>query len=180
VLDDGRLTDSQGRTVVFTNTVVIMTSNIGSHLIADMADRAPAETPGTPREGAANALDEYATEQAVLAELRKHFRPEFLNRIDDIVMFKRLTREQLRSIVDLQLRHVEKLLHDRGIKLRVTDQAKEELAKQGYDPQLGARPVKRVIQQKIQNALAIKLLEGQFKEGDTITVDQHEGFFTFG
>jgi ATP-dependent Clp protease ATP-binding subunit ClpB len=181
LLDDGRLTDSQGRTVDFTNTVVIMTSNIGSHLIMEMADqppRAPAETPGAGAERG-GTLSEYETEQAVLAELRRHFRPEFLNRVDDTVMFKRLNEAQLRKIVDLQLKHIEKLLEGRGLKLKVTDAAKTELAKQGYDPQLGARPVKRVIQQKIQNALAMKLLEGQFKEGDTITVDQHEGFFTF-
>jgi ATP-dependent Clp protease ATP-binding subunit ClpB len=181
LLDDGRLTDSQGRTVDFTNTVVIMTSNIGSHLIMEMADqptRAPAETPGAGAERG-GTLSEYETEQAVLAELRRHFRPEFLNRVDDTVMFKRLNEAQLRKIVDLQLKHIEKLLEGRGLKLKVTDSAKAELAKQGYDPQLGARPVKRVIQQKIQNALAMKLLEGQFKEGDTITVDQHEGFFTF-
>ncbi|MBX3459314.1 MAG: ATP-dependent chaperone ClpB [Planctomycetes bacterium] len=162
MLDDGRLTDSQGRTVDFTNSVVIMTSNIGSHLIMEME-------PG----------NEARVEQQVLAELRKHFRPEFLNRVDDIVMFKRLSAEQVRRIVDLQLKHIEKLLADRGLKLKVSDSAKAELAKQGYDPQLGARPVKRVIQQKLQNALAMKLLEGQFKEGDTITVDQHEGFFKF-
>jgi len=95
-------------------------------------------------------------------------------------MFKRLQQEQVRKIVDLQLEHIRKLLADKGLKLNVTEPAKDELAKQGYDPQLGARPVKRVIQQKIQNALAMKLLEGAFKEGDTITVEQHEGFFKFG
>ncbi len=162
LLDDGRLTDSHGRTVDFTNAVVIMTSNIGSHLILEM-----------------EAGQESMVEHAVLSEMRKHFRPEFLNRVDDVVMFKRLQQEQVRRIVDLQLKHIEKLLADRGLKLNVSDRAKDELAKQGYDPQLGARPVKRVIQQKLQNALAMKLLEGKFKEGDTITVDQHEGFFTF-
>ncbi|MCC7507964.1 MAG: ATP-dependent chaperone ClpB [Planctomycetes bacterium] len=165
MLDDGRLTDSQGRTVDFTNSVVIMTSNIGSHLIMEM--------------DAGSSGNEAEVEKHVLAELRRHFRPEFLNRVDDIVMFKRLSEQQLRKIVDLQLKHIEALLSARGLKLKVTDAAKAELAKQGYDPQLGARPVKRVIQQKLQNALAMKLLEGQFKEGDTVTVDQHEGFFTF-
>ena len=162
LLDDGRLTDSQGRTVDFTNTVVIMTSNIGSHMILEM-----------------NEGDEAQVEQAVLAEMRRHFRPEFLNRVDDVVMFKRLSMAQVRNIVDLQLKHIEKLLQDRGLKLEVSAAAKDELARQGYDPQLGARPVKRVIQQKLQNQLAMKLLEGGFKEGDTIQVDQHEGFFTF-
>jgi len=162
LLDDGRLTDSQGRTVDFRNCVVIMTSNIGSHLILDM-----------------KTGEESMVEESVLAEMRRHFRPEFLNRVDDVVMFKRLSEEQLRNIVDLQLKHIEKLLADKNMKLEVSDEAKAELAKQGYDPQLGARPVKRVIQQKIQNALAMKLLEGQFKEGDTIKVNQHEGHFTF-
>ena len=162
LLDDGRLTDSQGRVVDFTNTVVIMTSNIGSHLILDMDDS-----------------DVDAVEQEVLAEMRKHFRPEFLNRIDDIVMFKRLSLEQVRNIVDLQLEHIRKLLADRGLNIEVTEKAKDELAKQGYDPQLGARPVKRVIQQQLQNQLAMKLLEGGFQEGDTIQVDEHEGLFTF-
>ena len=165
MLDDGRLTDSQGRTVDFTNSVVIMTSNIGSHLIMEM--------------DAGSSGNEAEVEKQVMAELRRHFRPEFLNRVDDVVMFKRLSETQLRRIVDLQLTHIEKLLAARGLKLKVTDSAKAELAKQGYDPQLGARPVKRVIQQKLQNALAMKLLEGQFKEGDTVTVDQHEGLFTF-
>ncbi|MBE7490465.1 MAG: ATP-dependent chaperone ClpB [Planctomycetes bacterium] len=162
LLDDGRLTDSHGRTVDFTNAVVIMTSNIGSHLILEMKDG-----------------QEHLVEQTVIAEMRKHFRPEFLNRVDDIVMFKRLQQEQVRKIVDLQLEHIRRLLAEKGLKLNVTDSAKDELARQGYDPQLGARPVKRVIQQKIQNALAMKLLEGAFKEGDTITVEQHEGFFRF-
>ncbi|MEZ5993497.1 MAG: ATP-dependent chaperone ClpB [Planctomycetota bacterium] len=162
LLDDGRLTDSQGRTVDFTNTVVIMTSNIGSHLILEM------------KEG-----DETAVEQELLGELRRHFKPEFLNRVDDVVIFKRLSQEQVRNIVDLQLKHIEKLLGDRGLKIEVSDAAKDELGRQGYDPQLGARPVKRVIQQKLQNQLAMKLLEGGFTEGDTILVNQHEGLFTF-
>ena len=162
LLDDGRLTDSQGRTVDFTNTVVIMTSNLGSHMILEM------------EEG-----DEAAVEKDLLAEMRSHFKPEFLNRVDDIVIFKRLSLEQVRNIVDLQLKHIEKLLEDRGLKIEVTDNAKDELATQGYDPQLGARPVKRVIQQKLQNQLAMKLLEGGFTEGDTILVDQHEGLFIF-
>jgi ATP-dependent Clp protease ATP-binding subunit ClpB len=165
LLDDGRLTDSQGRTVDFTNTVVIMTSNIGSHLIMEMDEGSKG--------------NESDIEDAVMAEMRRHFRPEFLNRVDDVVMFKRLDQKQVRSIVDLQLKHIEKLLEARGLKLEVTNSAKDELATQGYDPQLGARPVKRVIQQKLQNQLAMKLLEGGFKEGDTIVVDQHEGFFTF-
>jgi ATP-dependent Clp protease ATP-binding subunit ClpB len=161
LLDDGRLTDSQGRTVDFRNTVVIMTSNIGSHLLLDMGD------------------DELGVEDAVMNELRKQFRPEFLNRIDDIVMFKRLNKKQVRAIVQLQLKRIQKLLDDKKLTLKVSEKAIDALAEEGYDPQLGARPVKRVIQQKLQNALAMKLLEGVFSEGDTVTVDAHEGALTF-
>ena len=161
LLDDGRLTDSQGRTVDFRNAVVIMTSNIGSHRILEMDG------------------NEHEVEESVLSDLRGHFRPEFLNRVDDIVMFKRLDQEQVRRIVDLQLEHLRALLRDRGLTLEVTDEARGELAVQGFDPQLGARPVKRVIQQKLQNPLAMKLLEGGFTEGETVVVGQHEGLFTF-
>ena len=161
LLDDGRLTDSQGRTVDFRNTVVIMTSNIASHLILEM-------------EG-----DETGIEDAVMNELRKQFRPEFLNRIDDTVMFKRLNQKQVRQIVQLQLKRLEKLLDDKKLKLKVSDKAIDAMAEEGYDPQLGARPVKRVIQQKLQNALAMKLLEGTFTEGETVFVDAHEGALTF-
>ncbi|MCC6463724.1 MAG: ATP-dependent chaperone ClpB [Planctomycetes bacterium] len=162
LLDDGRLTDSHGRTVDFTNSVVIMTSNIGSHMILEMDEG-----------------EEEAVEQKVLAEMRKHFRPEFLNRVDDVVMFKRLSQKQVRNIVDLQLKHIEKLLADRGLKLKISDKAKDLLADEGYDPQLGARPIKRVLQQRLQNALALRLLEGGFKEGDTVVVDEREGAIRF-
>ncbi|MBV6514815.1 MAG: Chaperone protein ClpB [Planctomycetes bacterium] len=162
LLDDGRLTDSQGRTVDFRNTVVIMTSNIASHLILEMADG-----------------DEVGVEDAVMNELRKQFRPEFLNRIDDIVMFKRLNQKQVRQIVSLQLNRIRKLLDEKKLTLKVSEKAIDALAEEGYDPQLGARPVKRVIQQKLQNALAMKLLEGTFTEGDTVVVDAHEGALTF-
>jgi ATP-dependent Clp protease ATP-binding subunit ClpB len=161
LLDDGRLTDSQGRTVDFRNTVVIMTSNIASHLILEMED------------------DEVGVEDAVMNELRKQFRPEFLNRIDDIVMFKRLDKKQVRQIVNLQLNRLRKLLDEKKLSLKVSDKAIDAMAEEGYDPQLGARPVKRVIQQKLQNALAMKLLEGTFTEGDTVVVDAHEGALTF-
>ncbi|MHC4841451.1 MAG: ATP-dependent chaperone ClpB [Planctomycetota bacterium] len=162
MLDDGRLTDSQGRTVDFRNCVIIMTSNIGSHMILDMKDG-----------------EEDETEAKLRAEMKQHFRPEFLNRVDEIVMFNRLRQDQVRRIVDLQLEHIKALLKDRGLELFVTEEAKDELARDGYDPQLGARPVKRVIQQKIQNTLAMKLLEGEFSEGDTIKVVVHEGFYRF-
>ncbi|MCC6575027.1 MAG: ATP-dependent chaperone ClpB [Planctomycetes bacterium] len=162
MLDDGRLTDSQGRTVDFKNAVVIMTSNIASHMILEMEKG-----------------DEATTELAVMGELKKHFRPEFLNRIDDVVMFKRLDEKQVRAIVGLQLLRLQKLLDDKKLTLKVSDKAIDALAEEGFDPQLGARPVKRVIQQKLQNALAMKLLDGQFTEGDVIHVDAREGALTF-
>jgi len=162
LLDDGRLTDSQGRTVDFRNTVIIMTSNIASHLILEMSEG-----------------DEVGVEDAVMNELRKQFRPEFLNRIDDIVMFKRLDKKQVRQIVGLQLNRMRKLLDEKKLTLKVSEKAIDAMAEEGYDPQLGARPVKRVIQQKLQNALAMKLLEGTFTEGDTMVVDAHEGALTF-
>ncbi len=139
-----------------------MTSNIASHLILEMADG-----------------DEVGVEDAVMNELRKQFRPEFLNRIDDIVMFKRLNQKQVRQIVSLQLNRIRKLLDEKKLTLKVSEKAIDALAEEGYDPQLGARPVKRVIQQKLQNALAMKLLEGTFTEGDTVVVDAHEGALTF-
>jgi ATP-dependent Clp protease ATP-binding subunit ClpB len=160
ILDDGRVTDSQGRVVSFRNTVIIMTSNIGSHMIleraSDLADRSTAGE----------------VENAVLAELRRHFRPEFLNRVDDVIVFRPLGREQLKTIVDLQLRGLERLLAERKLTLQVTDAAKELIAEEGYDPAYGARPLKRAIQRLVQNPLAIRVLEGEFGEGDTVVVDR--------
>jgi ATP-dependent Clp protease ATP-binding subunit ClpB len=154
ILDDGRLTDSQGRTVDFRNSVVIMTSNVGSPLIL--------ETTGSEWE---------LVETQVLALLRQSFRPEFLNRVDDIIIFHPLGTEQLAYIVDLQLERLRKLLGDRKISLVVTDAAKRMIAEQGYDPAFGARPLKRAIQRMIQNPLALQVLEGKFSEGDTVIVD---------
>jgi ATP-dependent Clp protease ATP-binding subunit ClpB len=163
ILDDGRVTDSQGRAVNFRNTVIIMTSNIGSPLIleraADLQD--PALAP--------------LVENAVLAELRRHFRPEFLNRVDDTIVFRPLGRPELKTIVDLQLRRLEKLLADRKLGLRVTDAAKELIAEEGYDPAYGARPLKRAIQRLVQNPLALRVLEGEFPDGDTVVVDHEPG-----
>ena len=153
ILDDGRLTDSQGRTVDFRNTVIIMTSNIGSQSILD-------------RGGLAWA----AIETQVLAALRQHFRPEFLNRVDDIIVFRPLTMEDIDHIVDLQLRRLERLLSDRKITMEVTPEAKRLLAEEGFDPTYGARPLKRAIQRLIQNPLALAVLEGRFGEGDHIVV----------
>jgi ATP-dependent Clp protease ATP-binding subunit ClpB len=155
ILDDGRLTDSQGKTVDFRNAVIIMTSNIGSQYILDQSGTA----------------EWSKVETQVLNELRHHFRPEFLNRVDDIIVFRPLEREQLRYIVDLQLERVRRLLRDRGIALEITEAAEDVIAEEGYDPAFGARPLKRAIQRYIQNPLAMKLLEGEFHDGDTIVAD---------
>jgi len=159
ILDDGRLTDSQGRLVDFRNTVIIMTSNIGSQLIVDA---------GATTGDAAWAR----VEQGVRDELRNHFRPEFLNRVDDIIVFRPLSREDLVRIVDLQLGRLELQLAGRHLRLEVTPEAKELLAAQGYDPVYGARPLKRVIQRELQNSIALELLEGNFHEGDIIRVER--------
>jgi ATP-dependent Clp protease ATP-binding subunit ClpB len=152
VLDDGRLTDGQGRTVDFRNTVIIMTSNLGSELWQN---------------GAQNV-----SRDQILRVLQAHFRPEFLNRIDEIVIFHPLTREDLTAIVEIQLRHVDHLLESRGYKLEISDAAREYLADVGYDPDFGARPLKRTIQREIQDPLAMRILSGDFHPGQTIRVDR--------
>jgi len=162
VLDDGRLTDGHGRTVSFRNTVVIMTSNVGSQWIKDLGGR-----------------DEAEMRRRVLEALSQQFRPEFLNRIDEVITFHSLGMEQLMRIVDIQLRHLQNLLSDRKIKVEVTPEAKRHLAEEGYDPVYGARPLKRVIQRQIQDPLALKLLEGKFQDGDRITVDVRDGQYVF-
>ncbi len=164
LLDDGRLTDGQGRTVNFTNTVVIMTSNIGSHVIHDMWQ----EDPKMVRE-------------KVMELVRANFRPEFLNRIDEIILFHGLTLEHLSQIIEIQLHHLRQRLAERKISLTMTDAAKEFLAREGYDPVYGARPLKRTIQKEIQNPLAFKILQGEFRDGDTIAVDysQENGSLDF-
>jgi ATP-dependent Clp protease ATP-binding subunit ClpB len=167
ILDDGRVTDSQGRTVNFRNSVIIMTSNIGSPLILDQSARLA--DPETARE----------VENMVLGELRQHFRPEFLNRVDEVIVFRPLGRPELKTIVDLQLRRLEQLLADRKLGLRVTDGAKELIAEEGYDPAYGARPLKRAIQRLVQNPLALHVLEGEFDDGDTVVVDREDGRLVF-
>jgi ATP-dependent Clp protease ATP-binding subunit ClpB len=164
VLDDGRLTDSHGRTVDFTNTIVVMTSNIGSQTIMDMAGKE----------------DDKEIERRVLHALRKEFLPEFLNRVDEVIVFHPLTKNEIRQIVDLQLAHLEKRLEENDFTLKVTDAARRQLADEGYDPVYGARPLKRVIQHRLQNELANAILGGQFAEGAQITVDVQNGDFTFG
>jgi len=162
ILDDGRLTDGQGRTVSFKNTVIVMTSNIGT----GMVDK---NVIGFSVHGkdARNA----DTRKRLLDALRQHFRPEFLNRVDDIIVFNSLAREHLFEIVDIQLQNVGKLLKDRKVKLEVTPAVKDRIISEGYDPQYGARPMRRAIQRLIQDPLALKLINGEFAEGDTILVD---------
>jgi len=165
VLDDGRLTDNQGRTVNFKNTIIIMTSNLGSHLIQDRLE----------------AFDEDNVEtfmgelrQQMHDLLRKTIRPEFLNRIDEIVLFKPLSRVEIRKIVDIQLKRVQKMLKDKEITLDVSDEAKDWLAQLGYDVNYGARPLKRVIQKYLINPLSQELLASNFVDGDTIKVNVSE------
>jgi ATP-dependent Clp protease ATP-binding subunit ClpB len=153
LLDDGRLTDGQGRTVDFTNTVVILTSNIGTRYF-----------------DAGSGFTEAARRERVMEELRANFRPEFLNRIDEIVLFHALTREQIRRILDLQLAEIERHLGPKRIRLTLEPKVKETLAERGYDPDLGARPLRRLVQREIQNPLAMKLLAGEIHEGDAVTV----------
>jgi ATP-dependent Clp protease ATP-binding subunit ClpB len=159
LLDDGRLTDGHGRTVSFKNVVVIMTSNIGSHYIQEMG------------------ID--AAKDKVMAEMRRHFRPEFLNRVDDVIVFHSLSREHLAQIVEIQLDHLRQLLAERKIGLRFTTAATEHLAEIGYDPTYGARPLKRAIQRYVQDPLALAILQGTFGEGDTVLVDLRDGELVF-
>ena len=154
ILDDGRLTDSQGRTVDFRNVVIIMTSNLGSQMILERIGSEDWDTMGA----------------AVTEVLRGHFRPEFLNRVDDVIVYTPLTQGDLRSIVDLQLRRVEGLVRELGVVLTVTDEAKDFLAREGYDPAFGARPLKRAIQRDVQDPLALYLLDEEVPEGSTIRV----------
>ena len=154
ILDDGRLTDGHGRTVDFKNTVVIMTSNIGSQWIVDLGEK-----------------DYEEMRRRVMEAVKAKFKPEFLNRIDELVIFHSLGIEEIKAIVEIQVKKLEKRLLERRIGLKMTEKAKEFLAKEGFDPAYGARPLKRVIQKEIQDRLAIRILEGKFKEGDTVTVD---------
>ncbi|MFC2029783.1 ATP-dependent chaperone ClpB [Chloroflexota bacterium] len=162
LLDEGRLTDGHGRTVDYRNTVVIMTSNIGTEfldgheLTADRQER-----------------------ELVMAALRQHFRPEFLNRVDEIIIFHGLNREHLRQIVKIQVRHLGKLLADRHLEIELTEAAETLLAEEGYDPAYGARPLKRVIQRRVQDPLALRLLQGDFEDGDRVRVDERDGELTF-
>jgi ATP-dependent Clp protease ATP-binding subunit ClpB len=163
ILDDGRLTDGQGRTVNFTNTVVIMTSNIGGAVIRETLEQ-------HPELGAADPAYEQM-EGRVFDLLRAQFRPEFLNRVDEIIIFHSLGREQIKRIVDIQVERVRKHLQERNIGLDLTEAARELLAREGFDPAFGARPLKRVIQREVLDALATEILEGRVSDGGHVTAD---------
>ena len=162
VLDDGRLTDGQGRTVDFKNTLIVLTSNIGAEYLVNQ------------KEGE----DTEAVRDEVMAEVRAKFRPEFLNRLDDIILFHRLQRNEMTKIVDIQMARLQKLLADRKIKIEFDDAARSWLANRGYDAAYGARPLKRVIQRSVQDPLAEQILAGGVKDGDTVHVSVRDGDLT--
>jgi ATP-dependent Clp protease ATP-binding subunit ClpB len=166
LLDDGRLTDGKGRTVDFKNTVVIMTSNVGSHYIAEQVS-------------AGSTTVNVNVKRQVMDALRDHFRPEFLNRLDEIIIFHALSREEMRTIIDIQLRGLAKRLEDRKIRIELTDRAKDLLIAEGYDPTYGARPLKRTIQRSVLDPLAMRVLNGEFGEGDTVRIDATGGELHF-
>jgi ATP-dependent Clp protease ATP-binding subunit ClpB len=159
VLDDGRLTDGQGRTVDFTNTIIILTSNLGSQFLAGLGEDEPVEK----------------IEPQVMEVVRAHFRPEFLNRLDEIILFHRLGAAHMGPIVDIQVARLQKLLEDRKITLMLSDAAREWLGRVGYDPVYGARPLKRAVQKYLQDPLADALLAGKVRDGDTVRVDEGDG-----
>ena len=161
-LDDGRMTDGQGRTVDFKNTVIIMTSNLGSHKIQAMEDSDPS-----------------VVKLSVMAEVRSHFRPEFINRIDEIVVFHGLDEKNIGAIAKIQLAILEKRLGKMDMALEITDAALQKIAEAGYDPVYGARPLKRAIQQQIENPLSKLILQGRFGPKDVIHVDAENGELTF-
>ena len=160
VLDDGRLTDGQGRTVDFRNVILVMTSNLGSQFLVDPL------------------LEPEAKRDAVMAAVRQAFKPEFLNRLDEVVLFDPLSRDELADIVHLQVRALGTRLRDRRITLEVTDAATAWLAEQGFDPAYGARPLRRLVQREIGDRLATALLAGSVRDGDTVTVDRGEDGLT--
>jgi ATP-dependent Clp protease ATP-binding subunit ClpB len=168
VLDDGRLTDGQGRTVDFKNTIVIMTSNLGSPIIQEYF-----------LDGRTDKASHQAMEDKVMAELKRHFRPEFLNRVDDVIIFQSLDEEELAHIVEIQINRLEKRLAQQNLTLDVDTAAKKLLAREGYDPQFGARPLKRAIQDQLLNPLSMRLLEGEFKPGDKIKVTTKDDELVF-
>jgi ATP-dependent Clp protease ATP-binding subunit ClpB len=170
VLDDGRLTDGQGRTVDFRNTVIVMTSNLGSQQIQDMSDQG----------GAGDSEEAYTKmKAAVMGVVQAHFRPEFINRLDEIVVFRALDKKQIRQIARIQTDYLAKRLAERQLKLVLSDKAVDLLGNVGFDPVYGARPLKRAIQQQLENPLAREILEGKFQPGDTVAVDASAGRLVF-
>jgi ATP-dependent Clp protease ATP-binding subunit ClpC len=167
ILDDGRLTDGQGRVVDFRNTVLIMTSNLGTEFVTR------AGTLGFRRQGEEG--QEEAAEEKIEKELKDTFRPEFLNRIDEIIIFSPLSPEQMVRIVDLQMKQIRERLAEHGLTVELTDTAREWLAREGYDPSFGARPLRRALQRHVESSLSVKILQGEFEEGDTVIVDFDEG-----
>ena len=161
VFDDGRITDGQGRTVDFTNTLIIMTSNIGSQLILQESD--------SPKR-----------EEWLMQALRQQFRPEFLNRIDEIVTFNHLEKAQLRNIISQYASKLDSMLKERGLSLQISDEAMDLLCERGYDRDFGARPMKRVFQREIQNPLAVQILSGKYPTGSAVKVTVKDGGFSFG
>ena len=163
VLDDGRLTDGQGHTVDFRNTLIVMTSNLGSEYLVNQPEGEESD----------------AVRDQVMAAVRARFRPEFLNRIDDIILFHRLKRDQMAGIVDIQMKRIEKLLEDRKIAIELDAKGRDWLANRGYDPAYGARPLKRVIQKYLQDPLAELILSGRVKDGDKVAVSATTFGLTF-
>jgi ATP-dependent Clp protease ATP-binding subunit ClpB len=162
ILDDGRLTDGQGRTVDFKNTVIIMTSNVGARWLHEF-----------------DSMDEDDAQRLVRVRLREEgFRPEFINRIDEVIIFHEITRDQMKEIVDIQIKRLLPRLAERHISLHLSDAAKDQLAEMGYDPQFGARPLKRVIQREVENRLALSILNGTIHDGDAVEIDAKDGKLT--
>ena len=161
-LDDGRMTDGQGRTVDFKNTVIVMTSNLGSQEIMNRQGEDPVEI-----------------KEAVMEQVKKHFRPEFINRIDEIVVFNALDEKAIREIARIQIRKLAKRMEAQNIGLEVSDAALDEIGKVGFDPLFGARPLRRAVQEYLENKIAINLLKGQYAPGDTVDVDYQDGKFIF-
>ena len=164
VFDDGRLTDGHGRTVDFKNTFIIMTSNIASQQIQQLTEESGAD---------------WEIEAHVKEALKQHFKPEFLNRVDEVIVFHILTKDDLRKIVDIQLSYLAERLKARNISIEFTESARQQIMDEGYDPAFGARPLKRTIQQRLENRLAAEILAGKFAEADTVRIDADSHRFTF-
>jgi len=162
ILDDGRLTDGQGRTVDFKNSLVVMTSNLGSSIIQDLGEN-----------------ERETMVRRVQDELKAHFRPEFLNRVDEVVIFHALTEKEIARIVEIQVKRIAALLRDRDLSLELTPAAARAISHEGFDPAYGARPLKRTLQRRVQNPLALRVLEGAFRPGETVRVDFRDGAFVF-